>query len=91
MKLKNELPNTIKKFNLFNRENLESHINKVFESGKYNDMLTRISWDMFKSCYTNEEINKIYDEYECNDTHIDTLVKRAFKESVNIDLTKYSK
>lgn len=90
MKLKNELQNVILRFNELDKDSIIKHIESVVESKEYKDLETRITWDIFRVCYNAKEVCELYEKYNCNDTHIDTLVKRAFKE-LNIDLTKYSK
>lgn len=59
-------------------KNLEDHIEAVKASDDYNNLKTRIAWDCLRSCFTSAEICSWYNKYDCNDSHIDTLAKKAF-------------
>lgn len=64
----------MEKINLF-KENLRNH-------GTYKDFEKRWQWDFLHASEFTERaklLAKLY-SYGCNDTHIDTALKRAMKE-----------
>lgn len=81
MKLKPLLPEVISRFNTIPRGTLVRHIAKVKVSGNYEDLETRIAWDVLHATYRADEICDWYEEYNCNDSHITTLVREALNKA----------
>lgn len=81
MKLKSLLPEVISRFSTIPRETVVRHIAKVKASGNYKDLGTRIAWDLLHATFKANEICDWYDIYNCNDTHITTLVKEALSKA----------
>lgn len=78
MKLQSLLPEVTERFKSIPSEIVERHAANLKESGNYKDFYTRISWDCLHAVYSPSEICDWYDQYNCNDAHITTLVKSAF-------------
>lgn len=86
MKLQNELTEAIRRFSeLSKKHDLQAYANKVKESKEYNDLKTRVAWDILHACYKSGELCEWYDKYDCHDTHITTLALKAF-DTLNINL-----
>lgn len=87
MKLKNELPKMVGAFTRLN--NIQEYVNELKKSGGYKDLKTRASWDVFWTClhrgYLGDNyLDFLYVNYHINDSHIDTLIKKAMDEiSIN--------
>lgn len=77
MKLKNELDFTINRMQEIT--NLKEYAEELKESQNYNDFETRLAWDALRAAVGTQKICEWYDEYNCNDNHIETLAKRALK------------
>ena len=82
MKLQNELNFTIEKIK--GLSNLKEYAEDLKANGKYNDFETRLAWDALRAAVGTNTICKWYDQYNCNDTHISTLAKKALKEVYTI-------
>jgi hypothetical protein len=78
MKLKNELNFTINRMKKIT--NLKEYAEELKESKNYNDFETRLAWDAIRAAVGTQKICEWYDKYNCNDSHITTLAKRALKE-----------
>lgn len=89
MKLQNELPLLVDKLHCI-ADKIKVHAKTLREQGNYKDLETRLAWDCLRAVVPSETICKWYDEYKCNDDHIDTLAKKALKEvySIEEDTTK---
>lgn len=81
MKLKNELDFTIDRMKKI--PNLKEYAEELKKVGGYKDFETRLAWDALRVAVGTQKICKWYDEYNCNDNHIETLAKRALKEVYN--------
>lgn len=77
MKLAQELDFVVEKFKQI--RNLESYAESLKKSGAYNDFETRLGWDCLRLTVPSSTICNWYEKYNCNDTHITTLVKTALK------------
>ena len=49
-------------------------------AGGYKDFHTRLAWDVLRGIVGTRGICDWYDKYNCHDSHIETLAKRALKE-----------
>ncbi len=76
MKLKNELPGMIRRF-AAQLSSIETYAPALAKAGGYNDYLTRLAWDVLRSCYSSTEICAWYEKYNCNDGHITTAARAA--------------
>jgi len=79
MKLKNELPNVISAFEKV-KEQIPAYVEYVKAAGNYNDLETRIAWDLLRATKGSAWICELYSKYGCNDNHITTLAKRALEQ-----------
>lgn len=79
MKLQNELENTIKKFESI-KHLIPKQVEYLKQEGKCKDLETRLAWDCLRATIGSSQICEWYDKYNCNDSHITTLAKRALKE-----------
>lgn len=78
MKLENELKFTVEKMKGIT--NLKEYAEDLKANGDYQDFETRLAWDCLRAAVGTSTICKWYDKYNCNDSHITTLAKRALKE-----------
>lgn len=81
MKLKKELNIVKDKIKILGIDKIKKYSKELKENGKYNTFEVRLSFDVFHAI--DEEciyLNYLYDTYNCNDTHIETLMKKALKE-----------
>lgn len=76
MKLKNELPEMTRRFAGI-LDNIKEYAPALAASGKYNDFITRLSWDVLRACYKSAEICELYEKYNCTDAHITTAAHVA--------------
>ena len=73
-------------FNKLNEtKNIQEYVDDFKLNGKYNDLKTRVSWDIFWSCFDRGFLGDNYlhflqTNYKSNDSHIDTLIKKAMDE-----------
>jgi len=79
MKLQNEFE--------FVKNQFEKHIDKIKEyapklkaSGQYNDFEKRLTFDCLRAFIGSNTMCEWYEKYNCDDTHIYTLGKKALKE-----------
>lgn len=77
MKLEAELDFVVQKFKQLH--NLEEYAATLKAKGGYNDFETRLAWDCLHATVPSSVICEWYDKYDCNDSHITTLVKKALK------------
>jgi hypothetical protein len=86
MKLQNELPKMKAAFNRLNdTTSIQDYVDSLKISGGYNDLKTRASWVVFWGCldrgYLGDNYLQFLDaNYQSNDSHIDTLIKKAMDE-----------
>jgi len=78
MKLHDELPNVISRFEKI-KDKIPPYAEKLKSSGNYKDFETRLAMDCLNSVFKSNEICMWYNKYNCNDTHIITLAKTALK------------
>ena len=80
MKLQSELKNTEYLFSEFAKKyDIQGYIETVRKAGKYNDLKTRIAWDVLKLVIPVAGICAWYKKYDCDDTHITTLAIKALE------------
>lgn len=84
MKLQNEIINTIQKMELI-KHKIPPYAKQLKESGDYNDFETRLAWDVLRASVGSSTICKWYEQYKCNDKHIDTLAKKCLKAVYTIE------
>lgn len=83
MKLQSELSKFQEAFNsVFASVNVQSYVDKIKASGEYKDLKTRIVWDLFwysinQGFLTHDYIDYLRKTYGVNDSHIDTILKKA--------------
>ena len=77
MKLQAELNNTIKKFNTLSKDTVINYASMLKKSGEYNDFVTALAWNIALATVTTSNICKLYEKYDCNDSHLTTLFKTA--------------
>ena len=83
MKLYPVYPDIVKRFQYVKTNNVDAwqkYVKDVIQKNEYHDLLTRISWDLLMYVYPHGAISKWYREYNVNDTHITTAVKKAYIE-----------
>lgn len=82
MKLQNELNNIIEKFNKLDKNEVKKHVKNVKKDKKYKTLEVRIAWDLLRYVLSldDKSITDFYKKYNCNDSHITTLAKKALFE-----------
>ena len=78
MKLKDELPCVVAKLEKI-KDKIPPYAEELRTNGEYKDFNTRLSWDCLRAVIGSSGICELYEKYDCNDTHIDTLAKRALR------------
>ena len=63
---------------------IEQYAPYLKKSGNYKDFETRLAWDCLRAVTGTKTICDWYDEYDCNDSHIETLAKRALNAVYSI-------
>lgn len=79
MKLHAELNALVEKMEAI-KDKIEAHAEWLKEDGRYNDFETRLAWDVLRAVVPTSTIVGWYEQYNCKDTHITTLAKRALKQ-----------
>lgn len=71
----------------FVKTQFENNLDKIKEyapqlkaSGNYKDFEVRLCWDCIRAFVGSGTVCLWYDKYNCNDTHVTTLGKKALKE-----------
>ena len=59
---------------------IKDYAPKLKASGQYKDYETRLTWDCLYAFVGSGTICLWYEKYDCNDTHITTVGKKALKE-----------
>lgn len=80
MKLQSELNNTIKKINKLGVQEVLDYKEKLIKSNNFKVLNTRLSFDVLNAIYSSNEILELYNKYNCNDIHIETLMLKALKQ-----------
>ena len=80
MKLQSELNNTIKKINKLGVQEVLDYKEKLIKSNNFKVLNTRLAFDVLNAIYSSNEIINLYKEYNCNDTHLETLMLKALKQ-----------
>ena len=86
MKLQELLPEVTERFKTIPLDRIKAHVEAVKGKGGYKDLETRIVWDCIHNTTTARKICEWYEKYNCNDEHITTLAKQAFKNAFGIAL-----
>ena len=82
MKLQSELNNTIARIEeLKTKVDVLSYRESLRRLGNYKDFTVRFVNDVKTAIFTIDEICDMYDKYNCNDTHITSLMKTACKRA----------
>ena len=79
MKLQNEFDYIKKQFES-NLEKIKDYAPKLKASGNYKDFEIRLTWDCIRAFVGTGTVCLWYEKYNCNDTHITTVEKKALKE-----------
>lgn len=79
MKLQKEFDYVLDQFTK-NIESIKDYAPKLKESGNYKDYEIRLAWDCIRAFVGSGTICLWYEVYNCNDSHITTLAKKALKE-----------
>ena len=79
MKLQAEY-NYIKKQFEDNVEKIKDYAPKLKASGNYKDFEIRLTWDCIRAFVGTGTVCLWYEKYNCNDSHITTLGKKALKK-----------
>ena len=80
MKLQNELNDTIEKINKLGVQEVLDYKEKLIKSNSFKILNTRLAFDVLNVIYSSDEIIELYDKYNCNDTHLETLMLKALKQ-----------
>lgn len=80
MKLQLELNNTIEKIKSFGVQEVLEYKEKLIASNDFKVLNVRLAFDVLSVIYSSSEILELYDKYNCNDTHIETLMIKALKD-----------
>ena len=79
MKLQKEFEYVKKQFEN-NIDKIKEYAPKLKESKQYKDFEIRLAWDCLRAFVGSGTICLWYEVYNCNDTHITTVAKKALKE-----------
>lgn len=80
MKLQNELNNTIKKIESLGVQEILDYKEKLIASKDFKVLNTRLAFDVLNAIYSSNEIINLYNKYNCNDKHLETLMLKALKQ-----------
>ena len=61
-------------------EDIKNYAPKLKESGQYKDFEVRLVWDCIRAFVGSGTVCLWYEKYNCNDSHITTIGKKALKE-----------
>lgn len=78
MKLNAELETVVAQYR-DRQDAIERYALRLKEQDGYQDYATRLAWDVLKAVMGTAYICDLYDRYHCDDSHIDTLAKRALR------------
>lgn len=79
MKLQNEL-SFVKNQLANNIDAIKEYAPKLKASGEYNSFEKRLTFDCLYAFVGSTKMCEWYEQYNCNDSHIYTLGKKALKE-----------
>jgi hypothetical protein len=79
MKLKNEYEYIYTQFQN-HLEEIKEYALQLKASGQYKDFEVRLIWDCIRAFVGSGTVCLWYDRYDCNDSHITTVGKKALKE-----------
>ena len=75
MKLQQELDFVVEQFKQIT--NLEEYAEWLKENGEYHNFENRLAWDCLHKTVGSKKICEWYDKYDCTDTHVGTLARKA--------------
>ena len=61
-------------------EDIKNYASKLKESGQYKDFEVRLVWDCIRAFVGSGTVCLWYEKYNCNDSHITAIGKKALKE-----------
>ena len=77
MKLAEELNFVVERFKKIT--NLEEYATWLKEFGEYENFENRLAWDCLHHTVGSKIICEWYRKYDCNDTHIGSLARKALR------------
>lgn len=80
MKLDPVYPEIVARMTYFKdktKDSYPAYLAQVKAKHEYHDLLTRVSWDVLRCCFTPAQLCDWYDRYDCNDTHMTTAARKA--------------
>jgi hypothetical protein len=80
MLLENEKNTIIGKIEALGVDKIKAYASDLKESKEYTSFETRISFDVLHAIDTGDYTNYLYGTYNCNDNHIETLLKYGLKK-----------
>ena len=86
MKLQNEYNGLVERMVKIDRGQIKRHAEGIRENGGYKCFETRLAWDLLRLVTPTATICDWYEVYDCNDSHITTLAKKACKDLGLFDL-----
>ena len=82
MKLQNELEATIERIEALKEQtDVLAYREQLRRLGHYKDFEVRFVNDIKTAIFTIDEICDMYDKYQCNDTHMTSLMRVACKKT----------
>jgi len=83
MKLESEFKNVVERLQRI-KEKIPPYAEQLKASGDLKNFEKRLAWDCLRIVCGTTEICDWYKKYDANDTHIETLAKKALKEVYQI-------
>lgn len=81
LKLDPVYPEIVERFSVFKYSDIwQVHVNDVIAEHEYSDLLTRIAHDMLHLTFRTSEICDWYDEFNCDDRHVTSAIRKAYIE-----------
>lgn len=79
LKLDKELNTVIAAFQKISEQKIDSYISEVKKENNFKNLEIRVVNDVLRAAVGTSKICEWYDLYNCNDKHITSLGKKAFK------------
>ena len=81
MKLEKEKTFVMEKIKTLGIDNIKEYTKELKESKNYKNFNTRLCFDVLHAIDSKcEYVNFLYNTYNCNDSHIETLMKQCLKD-----------
>jgi hypothetical protein len=80
LKLQAELPEFVRRINN-RRAEILAYGKELKAHGEYQKFEIRFMFDVFRALYGSHAICEMYNKYDCNDTHQESLIREAFKQA----------